>query len=917
MVISKKASLAFALIFALLIAGSVVADDYLHEIKQTVNFSPDQFKIDEINGYQIIRMDNHEYLNDPGKPMLPSYRINVALPDGMTAESIEMTILSSSDYLSDITIFPSQPPIRISQSDDEIIFVEPDKDIYQSDSAYPAKIAKLIRQSDLAGQSFAEIEIYPLQYLPTENKIILHSTIEIKINGNSGYVCGDYLPANITEENRAKYLKRLESQLVNRDDIRLSDAGSALKSSSYLPSGTPFEHVIITTQYFETSYQPLVEWRNLTGMRDTLITTEFIYANYDGVSEKEKIRNFIIDAHQNWGTLYFLMGGELTVVPFEYRVYNGESIPSDNYYADYDDDWEWEVYVGRNTADDFDQIARFVNKVIKYESDPPMLGYLTNVAMVGMDLTLLNQAPYYTLTRTEWLKDSIHQAYLPENLVVTTVYDTHAGSHRDAFLAAINNGQNLINHSDHSNQSVMGCGSLNHGWHISSYDVPYLTNYHKYCNIVSLGCLANRMDYDDAISEHFLFRTDSTGAVSFTGNTRSGWFYVGDPFSLSSSLDMQWWVGLFQEELYRLGEPLAYAKSAVNTETTWPYSEWTFSLLGDPGMTIWTWVPTYLYTDHISEIEALSQTFEVSVSIFGGVPVADAKVTLWKGDEVYAVGYSGPDGMAYIDIDPQTRGEMKPTITKHNFVPLLSSVQIIGNEPPQCLIPGDTTIFSCELGEVSIPVGCFDSDGNLAEGPELVRGPGEIVNNLWYYTPLAEETIEVTIICTDSLGYSCESTFFVTFEINDLPLLTLPADTALLELRPATELVYPITMLDDNATDCIIMSGPGILVDNDWRYTPIDDEQISVTIRLNDDCGEYDEKTFNLDYQIYYCGDANDNGETNILDITYLVDFLYSGGEAPNPENAGDANGDDNLNILDITYLIAYLYQFGPAAVCP
>jgi hypothetical protein len=63
-------------------------------------------------------------------------------------------------------------------------------------------------------------------------------------------------------------------------------------------------------------------------------------------------------------------------------------------------------------------------------------------------------------------------------------------------------------------------------------------------------------------------------------------------------------------------------------------------------------------------------------------------------------------------------------------------------------------------------------------------------------------------------------------------------------------------------------------------------------------------------------GDANNDGTVNILDITYLINYLYLGGPAPPCMYEGDANGDCSINILDITYLISYLYQGGPAPVC-
>ncbi|MFH2036727.1 MAG: peptidoglycan DD-metalloendopeptidase family protein [Candidatus Zixiibacteriota bacterium] len=73
---------------------------------------------------------------------------------------------------------------------------------------------------------------------------------------------------------------------------------------------------------------------------------------------------------------------------------------------------------------------------------------------------------------------------------------------------------------------------------------------------------------------------------------------------------------------------------------------------------------------------------------------------------------------------------------------------------------------------------------------------------------------------------------------------------------------------------------------------------------------------FQLDFE-YMCGDANNSTNINILDITYIIAFLYKSGQAPIPVEAGDANGNDVINILDITYLIAFLYKLGPEPICP
>ncbi len=67
----------------------------------------------------------------------------------------------------------------------------------------------------------------------------------------------------------------------------------------------------------------------------------------------------------------------------------------------------------------------------------------------------------------------------------------------------------------------------------------------------------------------------------------------------------------------------------------------------------------------------------------------------------------------------------------------------------------------------------------------------------------------------------------------------------------------------------------------------------------------------------YICGDANHNGAVNLLDATYLINFLYKSGAAPNPMQAADVNHSGTVNLLDATYMINFMYKSGPALNCP
>ncbi len=65
------------------------------------------------------------------------------------------------------------------------------------------------------------------------------------------------------------------------------------------------------------------------------------------------------------------------------------------------------------------------------------------------------------------------------------------------------------------------------------------------------------------------------------------------------------------------------------------------------------------------------------------------------------------------------------------------------------------------------------------------------------------------------------------------------------------------------------------------------------------------------------CGDIDGlAGPINILDLTYLVDFMFRGGSAPADLNLADLTNDGNVNILDLTFMIDFIFRGGPPPPC-
>lgn len=65
------------------------------------------------------------------------------------------------------------------------------------------------------------------------------------------------------------------------------------------------------------------------------------------------------------------------------------------------------------------------------------------------------------------------------------------------------------------------------------------------------------------------------------------------------------------------------------------------------------------------------------------------------------------------------------------------------------------------------------------------------------------------------------------------------------------------------------------------------------------------------------CGDADGSGSYDISDVVFLIAFIFSSGQAPNPSCLGDADGSGSIDISDAVYLISYIFSSGSAPHCP
>ncbi|MBN1281146.1 MAG: hypothetical protein JXA00_05810 [Candidatus Thermoplasmatota archaeon] len=674
------------LIFTLLLAsssahrtsehGEVVDHTTDFSVDYTLTCSQDDVTFQMARGYDVVSLTDGTYGDDIGKPMMPQRQVRIALPAGIKAQQVTILSMQHAELNGTYSILPIQPARRTDGSDDTMPFVYPDQTVYTSSEPYPPRQVDLVGQTDLAGQSWAILHLSPLQYIPYENKVILCTAMTVRITGTDGYVCGDYLPREISDARRMMYDTMVKALVVNPEAVELRC------SSSLQPRGVgtgAYEYVIITNESWVDAFQPLADWKTQKGVPATIVTTSWINdsGGYTGTLV-EKIRAFIEDAHTNWGAVFFLLGGDNDTVPCHYRtfptVYN-VPVPTDAYYADYDDDWFCEVAVGRASVtgpgNGNGQIGNFINKILTYERNPPLTEYAKKAAMFGFDLD--------AITFCEDQKIFIDDTYIPENWTMTNVYDSHTGDHKALSIVAVNAGQNLINHADHSGPYIMGTGSIKHGWYWVRANVDAFYNGDRQSILYTIGCQPGKFDEPNSIGEHFV-RNAQGGGVAFIGNTCYGLYTTGVTNTLSCLFDAYFFRSLFSENWYTLGLAFCDHKNDLYPTTEKYRYLWTeLTLLGDPELPVWKEDPLSLTVTHPTELPLGSSSFTVHVTA-GGSPANHTLVCLWKEPEVYLTGYTDDQGDVTFTPSPSTTGEMTITVTTQNYLPYEGAAMVV--EPP-------------------------------------------------------------------------------------------------------------------------------------------------------------------------------------------------------------------------------------------
>lgn len=499
----------------------------------------------------IAKISNLPNLLIPGEPIIPKIPTRVILPYGKTIDHIEIIpkLKDEIKISSRITYSETEQPISTTSR----IYTPCNIDIYESNDQYPSALNGTVEIQKAFGISIAKIDLYPLVYFPKTKTTKFYSELSLIIH------LKDQLTSNDIRIDVERFLKRGKITEENEDALYSYPTEKARQET--------YNYVLITSESIvnNTSIDPnvndLIDLRTSQGFSCKLMTTEEIESNYSGESSKDKIRNFIKYAYNNWNTEFVTLGGDINIIDYyEFKTqqgYNYKDVCTDIPFQCLDEenwssDFEAEVYVGRMPAETAEEFSNQLHKIIQYETEPNTSDILKTSLGLGCNLDWNNsgmKSIEYLLKEVfpnTWQHDSLYDATTPSG----------TWPQEDLINKLATNKYGNVDHDGH--------GSADGTMRFDVGETDKLINT-KYPFLYSLACIAGKFSVD-CIAEHFISEHRTGGFFGGILNSEVGLYSLQSSIEGSSpTIHRSFWNGFWEQDMEYFSQCNAYSHQ-MNTD---------------------------------------------------------------------------------------------------------------------------------------------------------------------------------------------------------------------------------------------------------------------------------------------------------------------------------------------------------------
>jgi ELWxxDGT repeat protein len=547
-----------------------------------------------------------------GEPVLPLVPVTIAVPYGYAVGTIGVAAGTSVSIGGSYLLEEYTEPSAIDGGANATLAASAADGSSADGKTLPESLFDVAGTQRERGVQLLRVNLNPVRYTADSGQLSYYTSLTLNVSLVDAEA---ETPAADQPRYRANDLRSLENEVANPDALA-TYAESAVRGDSVrgiCSSADSYQYVIITSQAMASAttdwtLNSLVAAKQACGMSATIVTLENIYANYTGVDQPERIRNFIRDAYNNWETDFVLLGGDSNVVPYrglwvDTGGGDADHIPSDLYYqcldGNYNNDGDayWgettdgpsggdvdfsaEVYIGRASAETTAEMANWVYKTIAYDQTATS-DYRRQAMMVGEYLGFGGVSDYASASMEEIRLGSTSAGYSTTGFAADTTFATSTLYDSSAYTWSAGDLMNLFNSGAYGIYNHLGHANTSYVMKLVNSNVDTLTN-DDFFFVYSQGCYPGDFP-NDAIAEHFTTST-RTGAAAVIFNSRYGWGMGNSTDGPSQRPNREFWDALFGEHINQLGVMNADSHQDILWGIGSPYIRWVTyetTLFGDP-----------------------------------------------------------------------------------------------------------------------------------------------------------------------------------------------------------------------------------------------------------------------------------------------------------------------------------------------
>ena len=617
----------------------------IHDFKQIAH---------EIDGnlHQSISIGEESQIEKKGFPDVPNICRSFIIPND---KKMKVNVIDYSyTTIENINIAPSKGHVIRPNSPKDTPF-EFDE-IYNENTWYPQNIVTMREPyilRDFRGQTVC---FQPFQYNPVLKTLKVYTSIEVEIISDGP---GEINVLHDEDKTRLpnSFEQIYEHHFTNFGDFR------------YTPVSEEGNLLIITYDNFYNDIEALANWKNMKG-----VPTEIVNVS-DAGGTASNIKNYIVNYYNNNGLTFVLLVGDIDQVP-TLTTSGYASDPSYGYISGSDS--YPEVFVGRFSAQNTNQLDTMINRTLMYEKNPDTtLDWFHKGVGIGS-----NEG-----TGDDGEDDWEHIRNIRSDLlgftytIVDELYDGSHGGEDDSgnpsesdVTISLNDGRSIVNYCGHGSPS---------GWSTTSFsssDVHNLENDYMLPFVICVACNNGQFDdYSECFCEAWLRATNDingnpTGAIVATGSSKSmSW---DPPMDAQDEMNDLFTDQYPDKVMHTIGGIHAngcmhmndeYGSSGTSETDTW-------HIFGDPSLVLRTDTPEIMTVNHPPSIT--SGTTKITVNV---VSVEHALCAISYNGNLLGFNYTDSNGDCVITLSsPITDIEnVDFVVTAFNKDPYITQLNVL------------------------------------------------------------------------------------------------------------------------------------------------------------------------------------------------------------------------------------------------